>query len=69
LGCRRHHPVRCRLDGFEGDLRLDDDEVQATQWKMLSELCKEVQDEPDRFTSWLRAEFEMLKDVLMRSEA
>ena len=54
----------CRLDNFEGELQLDEDEVQDTKWQHLTDLYKEVEAEPDSFTSWLRAEVGMLRGVL-----
>jgi isopentenyldiphosphate isomerase len=56
--------VFCRLDGFEGEVKMDADEVQAVQWKSLSDLVSELHTQPNNFTPWLRAELGMLKDVL-----
>lgn len=53
-----------RLDGFIGKLMLDEDEVQAVKWQSLSALQRDMQEGPERFTSWLHAELAMLRDVL-----
>jgi len=54
----------CRLDGFQGELTLDAEEVQDTKWQQMEDLYRDVKQEPERFTPWLRAELAMLQDVL-----
>lgn len=54
----------CSLRDWEGKLKIDEDEVQATRWINLAALYPDMTRHPDTYTSWLQAELTMLKDRL-----
>lgn len=54
-----------RLDGFQGELRTDPDEVQAVRWTPVAHVYRETLDQPQHFTAWFRAELAMLHDQLL----
>jgi isopentenyl-diphosphate delta-isomerase type 1 len=45
-----------RLDGFEAEVKLVDGEVSETRWITINELRKEIANEPEKFTQWMREE-------------
>ena len=48
---RHCHPaLRRRLDGYDGDIRLDDGEVAETRWVALAELRRHVEERPEEYT-------------------
>jgi isopentenyldiphosphate isomerase len=49
------------LDGFDGQITIDEDEVQEVQWKSLETLREEVEASPDSFTQWFRDEIASLQ--------
>lgn len=60
--------MQFRLDGWEGKVFLDDDEVQNWKWVTLKDLYSDIEKQPDKYTSWIKAELSILKDSLL-SEA
>jgi len=50
-----------RLDGFKAEVKLLDGEVLETRWIAIDELKKEIANEPERFTQWMREEIGSLK--------
>ena len=55
-----------RLKGWEGEIAMDEDEVQAWKWVNLAQLYDEIELQPDLYTFWLKAELTLLKAVLTR---
>ena len=45
---------------------MDADEVQAWKWVDVAQIYKEIDLHPDLYTSWLKAELNMLHEVLTR---
>ncbi|KAG7671001.1 hypothetical protein Ndes2526B_g01232 [Nannochloris sp. 'desiccata'] len=50
-----------RLDGFKAEVKLVDGEVLEIRWIALDKLRKEIANEPERFTQWMREEISGLK--------
>ena len=47
---------------------MDEDEVQAYKWIDIPQLYSDVACEPDKYTSWLKAELDLLQDKLCSSQ-
>ncbi|KAI8470173.1 MAG: NUDIX hydrolase domain-like protein [Monoraphidium minutum] len=52
-----------RLDGFQGEVRVNEAEVIAVRWVTLDEVAAEIAAEPQAFTQWLREELPLLPRV------
>lgn len=55
----------CRLNGWDGELTLDPAEVQAWRWMNLEDVYTDIKENPDRYTSWIKAELSVLKALLL----
>ncbi|GIL78257.1 hypothetical protein Vretimale_7634 [Volvox reticuliferus] len=49
-----------RLDGYEGPISFNEQEVIDCKWVSLEELQEEMSDRPDDFTIWFREEIQSL---------
>ncbi|GBF92961.1 NUDIX hydrolase [Raphidocelis subcapitata] len=49
-----------RLDGFRGEVKVNEQEVIATRWATLEEVEAEMRAAPDSFTQWAREELPLL---------
>ncbi len=50
----------CRVDGWEGELTLDEHEVAAVRWEAPADVFREAEKAPDRFTPWFLDEMHSL---------
>ena len=53
-----------RLDGWDGVLNIDADEVKAIRWITLEEAYQELDNNKDQHTAWCKAEMDSLKRQL-----
>ena len=54
----------CRLDGYDGPLDTDDDEVYSVQWLSLQHVRDQAAANEHNFTSWLVAEMQRMDWLL-----
>ena len=61
LPCR-HPPTihACRLDGYNGAIAIDDEEVAEVQWVQLAELRQHAEQHPEQYTQWFLDEVRSL---------
>lgn len=46
---------------------MDKDEVQDCKWVDIPTIYREIADQPQRYTSWLRAELKLLEQKLFQT--
>ncbi|GLI63285.1 hypothetical protein VaNZ11_006191 [Volvox africanus] len=56
-----------RLNGYEGPISFNEQEVSECKWVSLEELQREMSDRPDEFTIWFREEIQSLDFFIKRT--
>ena len=57
-----------RLQGWDGEITMDRDEVQAFRWEDMRSIYQDVSCHPEMYTSWLKAELELLQQILLTKD-